>query len=81
MSNQILVGLLVTILHCAAFAQTTQQKAMVIKGQVLDDQGLPVAGVAVTAYPDAGLRGKLPTATSDARGEFQSRSREPAFTQ
>ena len=49
--------LAVAVFHFgAAVAQTADQKALSINGQVLDDQGLPVPGVVVIAYPDAGLR-------------------------
>ena len=53
-----------------ASAQTAQQDPLVIKGQVLDDHGRPVSSANVIASPDGGLRGRLPSASSDSRGEF-----------
>jgi hypothetical protein len=63
-------GLLVIILHSVALPQTAQQGHLVITGQVLDDQGRPVSGVLVSAHPDGGLRGKLPTSPSNDYGQF-----------
>ena len=70
MRKHLSTGLLVMLLSSAALTQTTQQKSLVIKGKVLDDQGRPVSGVVVNASPDGGLRGRVPSAPSDARGEF-----------
>jgi hypothetical protein len=70
MRKQIYAGLLVIILHSVTLAQTAQQSPLVIKGQVLDYEGSPVSGAVVFAHPDFGLRGKLPSSSSDARGEF-----------
>lgn len=70
MIKQLGAGLLVMILYSAALAQTTPQNPLVIKGQVLDDQGRPVSGAVVNANPDGGLRGRVPSASSDTRGEF-----------
>ena len=62
--------LLAFLLVSIASAQTAQQNPLVIKGQVLDDQGRPVSGAHVIASPDGGLRGRVPSASSDSRGEF-----------
>lgn len=70
MRKQMYAGLLVMILHSATLAQTAEHKPLVITGQVLDDQGGPVFGAVASANPDGGLRGKVPSASSDARGEF-----------
>jgi hypothetical protein len=70
MRNRVYATLLVIFLHCASLAQALQQDSLVIKGQVLDDQGHPVSGAVITAAPDAGLRGRVPSAASNARGEF-----------
>lgn len=70
MRKQIYASLFVMILFSATLAQTAQQSSMVIRGQVLDDRGHPVSGAVVNAHPDGGLKGKLPSATSDVRGEF-----------
>ncbi len=70
MRNLFYATVLVIFLHSASLAQALQQDSLVIKGQVLDDQGRPVSGAVVTAAPDAGLRGRLPSASSNARGEF-----------
>jgi hypothetical protein len=62
---------LVFLLLPVASAQTAQQDPLVIKGQVLDDQERPVSGAYVIASPDGGLRGRVPSASSDSRGEFR----------
>jgi hypothetical protein len=62
--------LLVFLLLPVASAQTAQQNPLVIKGLVLDEQGRPVSGAHVIASPDGGLRGRVPSASSDSRGEF-----------
>lgn len=62
--------LLAFLLMSAASAQTAQQNPLVIKGRVLDDQGRPVSGAHVIASPDGGLRGRVPSASSDSSGEF-----------
>ena len=70
MRATVYVCLLLVFLQSTAFTQEGLQNRLVIKGQVLDETGLPVSGVSVTAHRDAGLRGKVPTASSNARGEF-----------
>ena len=70
MRKQMYASLLVIILHSVALAQTAQQSHLVITGQVLDDQGRPVSGALVSASPDGGLSGKLPTSPSDDYGQF-----------
>lgn len=62
--------LLVSLLLSVTEAQTAQQNPLVINGQVLDDQGRPVSGARVIASPDSGLRGRVPSASSNSRGEF-----------
>ena len=62
--------LFVVIFSSLAWAQTSQQNSLLIRGKVLDDQGRPVSGAVVNASPDGGLRGRVPSAPSDARGEF-----------
>ena len=62
--------LLGSLLLPITWGQTTQQNVLVINGQVLDDRGRPVSGAYVTASPDNGLRGRVPSASSDSRGLF-----------
>jgi hypothetical protein len=62
-------GIVFLLLPVAA-AQTAQQNTLVIKGQVFDDQGRPVSGANVIATPEGGLRGRVPSPSSDSRGEF-----------
>jgi hypothetical protein len=56
-------------LQSAVSAQPAKKPQFEIKGQVIDVEGRPVAGVTVFAYPDA-LRGRLPTSYSDGLGKF-----------
>jgi len=60
-----IVGLLVV--HAAAQSPRIE---LIVKGRVLDYQGQAVAKAFVTAGPIGPLKGVMPTAYSDARGEF-----------
>ena len=70
MRKLLTTSLFVVILSSLAWAQTSQQNSLLIRGKVLDDQGRPVSGAVVNASPDGGLRGRVPSAPSDSRGEF-----------
>jgi len=70
MRRLLLTCLLVVLLQPRAPAQTAQLNLLVIKGQVVDEQGHPVSGAYVVANPDSGLRGKVLSASSGSRGEF-----------
>lgn len=59
---------LLLLLPVIAPAQTSKA-TMLITGQVLDENGKPVAGAGVSAHPDA-LSGKLPMSVTDNEGRF-----------
>lgn len=70
MRRLIYAASLLLLLHHAAPAQTPRPTPWSVNGVVLDADGRPVPGAHVAAYPDGGLRGKLPMADADARGRF-----------
>lgn len=59
---------LLVLLPLTAVAQTAKE-TWSINGQVLDENGKPVAGAGVHAYPDA-LSGRVPMAVTDSEGRF-----------
>jgi hypothetical protein len=69
MRRYLYIGLITLLLQASGSSQSANEREFLIKGQVVDANGLPTAGVTVFAYPDS-LHGKLPSSTSDARGRF-----------
>jgi hypothetical protein len=64
------VCLLALLILPIVSAQSARQNPFVINGRVLDEQEHPVQGATVSVISDSGLRGNLPSASTDWRGEF-----------
>jgi len=69
MSKIILAMIAILAIFVLANAQSNKVES-IVKGRVLDSDGLPVAGASVTASPTSPLKGLVPTAKTDIHGEF-----------
>lgn len=64
-----LAVMIVALLFIVGAAQSPRLE-LVVQGRVLDYEGHPVGGALVTAGPVGPLKGVVPTARSDAQGDF-----------
>lgn len=69
MNRLILASFVAACVHFVVVGQSKPPTQFLIKGRVIDENQQPVPGAMVFGYPE-GLRGKVPAAKSDAKGNF-----------